>query len=102
MTEELGTIAVLTPAMPKEPGRYGMLAETRVSLDDFRQRFDELVGDLATAFDSYKDVGSYHLDSIDVALTVSAEGKIGLWGSGVTAGAESGISVHFARRDAKE
>jgi len=65
-------------------------------------RLAQQIGDISTQLGSVFDVPlGLSLKSMEVALTVTAEGAIGFLGTGAKAGAEGSITLTFERIDSE-
>lgn len=90
--EEFQEQAIPVPAVVKN---IFVRKPKKVDLDELQKALEKAQDEVAALLGALKhpSVGGFHLSSVDVELSVSAEGSIGI----VTAGAEASITLSFER-----
>lgn len=69
----------------------------KLPLDVLRENVRTFVAEVASLLPEIGDPGDFSLESFDVAAHVSLDGKLGLLGCGVEAGAQGGLTFRFQR-----
>jgi hypothetical protein len=76
-----------------------LLAKESVPVGTLKARLDAFLAAMGTVFESLPDaVGAYQLDSLTMAVEVSAKGNISLLGAGGEVGGKSGLTFTFKRK----
>jgi hypothetical protein len=106
-TPDAATIAIIAPPAKKKGGGKTVKAATAqaadpvasyVGVDAFGASFMQTFDGLKSVFEKVElSIGSLGLDSIEVALSVSAQGTVGILGTGTSVTGTASITVRFAR-----
>ena len=64
----------------------------RANLDSFLKSLDKLISD------TRESIGDFEISELEVFAEVDAEGKIGLFGSGLQVGGKGGLLIRLKRR----
>lgn len=66
----------------------------KINVDTLRQNLEELVSSLSYSVSPTADTGSkFRVSEISVAVTINAEGEVGILGTGVKVGAEASLTL---------
>jgi hypothetical protein len=77
--------------LSEEPSRSWVSAET------LRSNFKELLGALESTLTMPDSIGSFQVDALDIQLEITAEGQIGLLGTGGKLGGKGSLTLRLKR-----
>jgi hypothetical protein len=102
MTEIPVIVYGLPPGAPRNRGETKMGAEAafsirNVSADKLRSSFEDLVKALGSSLTMPDSIGSFEVAALDIELELTAEGQIGLLGTGGKLGGKGSLTLRLKR-----
>jgi len=71
-----------------------------INTKKLQKEFQKTLSKISTMIAGYKEsLDNYEMNEITISLEISAKGKIGLLGSGLTAGGASGLKIKFIKKE---
>jgi hypothetical protein len=70
-----------------------------ISAEKLKSRFQEIVNALADTLQVPSAIGSFAVDALDIELELTADGHIGLLGSGAKVGGKGSLTLRLKHQD---
>jgi len=81
---------------PKKKDAEKTLGVTKVPLDAIRTNMEAVLGEVSEVFDEIREkLGACKIEHVDLQLGIAVDGSVGIFGSGISAEANGGITVRI-------
>jgi hypothetical protein len=104
VSEDANTLLIFNPIdVKKTELKTHNFGPTKIPLDVLKTNMEKVLAEIGSIFkDAQNKLGNCRVDSADVTLGITVDGKIGLFGTQIGAEANGGITIHliFTNQDA--